>query len=237
MTRRPAATLLAAVATIAFAGNSLLNRAALAGQTIDAPSFTFIRLWSGALLLAVLMQWRRGRDYWPTVGATRRDWIAAAALFAYAACFSFAYLRVGAGTGALLLFAVVQLSLQAYALGTGQRQSRLALAGLVMAMAGLGWLLLPGASAPGATGALLMVVGGVSWAVYTLAGRGGGDAVAMTANAFILSLPMTLLLLPFWLVGVVLLGWVLRPLCYWLDRLDFEKTFTTGYTAVLRKPG
>jgi SAM-dependent methyltransferase len=46
----------------------------------------------------------------------------------------------------------------------------------------------------------------------------------------------SVLLLPFWIVGVLLLGYVFRPICYWLDRLDFAKTLTTGYTAVFRKP-
>lgn len=42
--------------------------------------------------------------------------------------------------------------------------------------------------------------------------------------------------LPFWLVLAPLLGLVVRPLCYWLDRLDLEKSFTTGYTAVFVRP-
>jgi len=45
----------------------------------------------------------------------------------------------------------------------------------------------------------------------------------------------TILFLPFWVVGIALLGCVARPLCYWLDRLDISKSFTTGYTAVFRK--
>jgi SAM-dependent methyltransferase len=44
----------------------------------------------------------------------------------------------------------------------------------------------------------------------------------------------TILFLPFWLVFVAL-GYMTRPLCYWLDRLDISKSFTTGYTAVFRK--
>lgn len=46
----------------------------------------------------------------------------------------------------------------------------------------------------------------------------------------------SLAFLPFWLVLNPLLAWVIRPLFYWLDRLDFEKSFTTGYTAVFRRP-
>lgn len=45
-----------------------------------------------------------------------------------------------------------------------------------------------------------------------------------------------LLLLP-WLVGAPLARYIWRPLCYWLDRLDFEKSFTTGYTAVWVQEG
>jgi SAM-dependent methyltransferase len=47
----------------------------------------------------------------------------------------------------------------------------------------------------------------------------------------------TILYLPFWLVLLPLLSGVVRPLCYWLDRLDIEKSFTTGYTAVFVKKG
>ncbi len=42
----------------------------------------------------------------------------------------------------------------------------------------------------------------------------------------------SLFLLPFWVVLAPPARYVWRPLCYWLDRLDFEKSFTTGYTAV-----
>lgn len=45
----------------------------------------------------------------------------------------------------------------------------------------------------------------------------------------------SLVFVPFWVTGIVVLGYVVRPLCYWLDRLDFEKSFTTGYTAVFQK--
>ena len=46
----------------------------------------------------------------------------------------------------------------------------------------------------------------------------------------------TLLFLPFWILGLILFSFLLRPLCYWLDRLDLVKSFTTGYTAVFEKP-
>ena len=45
---------LTALAMIAFASNSLLCRAALRDTGIDAASFTFVRIFSGALVLGVV---------------------------------------------------------------------------------------------------------------------------------------------------------------------------------------
>ena len=47
---------------------------------------------------------------------------------------------------------------------------------------------------------------------------------------------MNLLLLVPWLVLYPLSAFVIRPLCYWLDVTDLEKSYTNGYTVVLRKP-
>lgn len=42
----------------------------------------------------------------------------------------------------------------------------------------------------------------------------------------------TTALLPIWLISIPIIGFIIRPLCYWLDLLDIEKTLTSGYTAV-----
>src|SRR5438093_963526 len=105
------AFLLTAIALACFAGNSLLCRLALAGRHVDAASFTAIRLVSGALVLALLA---RGR------GQGTRSWASALALFAYAAPFSFAYLRLGAAMGALILFASVQVTMLGWAVVRGE---------------------------------------------------------------------------------------------------------------------
>ena len=86
------------LAMTAFAGNSLLCRQALKRTTIDAASFTFIRILSGAAVLWLVVMLRKGTR--PKAGT----WASALALFAYAAAFSFAYISLSAGTGALLLF-------------------------------------------------------------------------------------------------------------------------------------
>jgi drug/metabolite transporter (DMT)-like permease len=54
-------------------------------------------------------------------------------------------------------------------------------------------LLLPGASAPALGGALLMLLAGAAWGVYSLLGRGGGDPLAVTAGNFLRATPLALL--------------------------------------------
>ncbi|WP_277374021.1 DMT family transporter [Pseudomonas sp. AA-38] len=180
--------LLTALAMLAFAGNSLLCRLALRETEIDAASFTFIRLLSGALSLWVLLQLRHTRQ--PMAG----NWPGALALFLYAAAFSFAYLQLDAGVGALLLFGAVQLSMLLWGLLRGERLSPLATLGTLLASAGLLALLLPGASAPPFSAALLMLIAGIAWGAYSLLGRGQGDPLAVTAGNFLRATPLAVLL-------------------------------------------
>lgn len=171
--------LLTLLAMLAFAGNSLLCRAALKDTAIDAASFTTARILSGALMLALLLR-LRGASAKP-----RGSWRGAAALFLYAAAFSFAYLQLDAGTGALLLFGAVQVTLVLAGLLRGERLGGQALLGVLLAASGLLYLLLPGASAPPLSGALLMLLSGLAWGLYTLFGRDGGDPLAASAGNFL----------------------------------------------------
>jgi drug/metabolite transporter (DMT)-like permease len=180
--------LLTGLAMLAFAGNSLLCRAALAGTAIDASSFTALRLLCGALVLALLVQLRPGAR----LGG---DWYSALALFGYAAAFSFAYLQLDAGSGALLLFGAVQAGMLGYGWWRGERLSALQQLGLASAIGGLLLLLLPGASAPAPGSAALMLLAGACWAVYSLRGQGNRDPLAATAGNFLRSLPALLPLL------------------------------------------
>ena len=186
---------LTALALLAFAGNSLLCRVALRDTTIDAASFTSVRLVSGAVMLALLVAWRgRGQP-----GALRPwqagDWTSAVALFVYAAGFSFAYISLSAATGALLLFGVVQTTMIGWGLWRGERLRPLQWAGLAAASAGLVWLLLPGLATPSWSAGLLMAGAGAAWAVYTLRGRASAakaDATAVTAGNFLRAAPLAL---------------------------------------------
>ena len=100
------------------------------------------------------------------------SWSGAAALCGYAILFSIAYVLLGAGTGALILFASVQIGILGWAIYKGDRPGAVEWLGFVIAVAGLVYLVSPGVVAPHPLGALLMVVAGLSWAAYTLIGRG-----------------------------------------------------------------
>jgi drug/metabolite transporter (DMT)-like permease len=181
---------LTALAMLAFAGNSLLCRAALRETSIDAGSFTAIRLISGALMLWIVVRLRQ-----PTATG-RGSWRSALALFAYAAGFSFAYTSLTAATGALLLFGAVQATMNGYGLWKGERFQKWPLLGLVLACAGLVGLLLPGLSAPPLLGAALMLGAGAAWGVYSLRGKGTGDATRVTAGNFLRAAVIAALLSP-----------------------------------------
>jgi len=176
--------LLTIVAMVAFAANSLLCRLALGEGHIDAASFATVRVASGALTLALIMlpRWRRG-------GRRPGDWRAAAMLFGYVAFFSFAYLSLSAGAGALLLFGAVQLTMFAVALRGGETFTGWSWAGLALAVGGIVYLVSPGVTAPDPLGALLMVIAGVAWGVYSLLGRHAQDPLEATANNFLLCIP------------------------------------------------
>lgn len=183
----PLTLLLTFVAMLAFAANSLLARAALAGGGIDAGSFTALRLVAGAVALAGLMLARHGRA---ALRPLPGSWIGAAALFAYALAFSLAYLRLAAATGALILFAAVQGSMVLWGILRRDRPTAVELAGLAIAFAAFVWLLLPGLGTPDPWGSLLMTAAGIAWGVYSLHGRGTGDPLAATAGNFIRAVPL-----------------------------------------------
>jgi len=176
---------LVVLALIAFAGNSLLCRQALKATSIDAATFTSVRLIAGALALWIIIRLRDRK------GASG-SWRSALALFAYAAAFSFAYTTLPAGTGALLLFGAVQATMIGYGLCRGERMRRAQIFGLLLAFAGLVVLTLPGVSAPPLRGALLMLGAGAAWGIYSLRGKGAGDPLRATAGNFIRCVPFAL---------------------------------------------
>lgn len=181
------------LALLAFASNSLLCRLALQHTTIDAASFTSVRLASGAVVLVLLVVWR-DRDRLRVAPWAAGNWSSALALFVYAAAFSFAYRGLTAATGALLLFGVVQVVMIGWGLRRGERFRVAQWLGVTAASAGLLGLLLPGLTTPPLASGGLMALAGAAWAVYSLRGRHAVDATAVTAGNFIRAVPFALAL-------------------------------------------
>ena len=137
---------------LAFAGNSILVRAALAGAQIDWAGYTIVRLVAGALMLCVLFTVQKRKPIMPG----KRDVAGALSLFVYAAAFSWAYVRLDAGIGALILFPAGQITMQLIGLFRGVVPTKGQLAGVIIALGGLIYLMAPGASAPPLASAILM---------------------------------------------------------------------------------
>ena len=171
-------------AMIAFASNSLLCRLALKHTSIDASSFTFIRIFSGAAALLLIMNLRNAAS------KVTGNWLSALALFVYAAAFSFAYNNLSAGTGALLLFGAVQATMILWGLRKGEHLYARQLVGLGLALSGLVVLLFPGLSAPPLTGSILMLGAGLAWGIYSLRGKAAGDPAGATTGNFLRAVPL-----------------------------------------------
>ncbi len=178
---------LVVLAMIAFAANSLLCRLALRGGGIDAASFTTIRIASGALVLWVIARMRDGTM------TSAGSWSSAAALFGYAAAFSFAYVELPAAVGALILFCAVQVTMIGTGLVRGERLRLSEWLGLALAVGGLLMLTAPGLTAPDLVGSMQMVVAGVTWGIYSLRGQRAGSPVAENAGNFLKALPLALI--------------------------------------------
>ena len=167
---------------------------ALGRDEIDAASFTAIRLLAGAITLSILLVITRKKK-----GILRSgNWRSAFFLFAYAICFSFAYLGLTTATGALILFGCVQMTMIGISIWKGERPEGLEWLGLIVAVAGLIYLVFPGLTSPPLISAVLMAAAGVAWGLYTLRGKVSTDPLADTTGNFIRSVPMVALaFLPF----------------------------------------
>ena len=110
------------------------------------------------------------------------------------------------------------------ALRSGENLGRLQWVGAVVAVGGLVYLLLPGASAPDPMGALLMGGSGIAWGIYSIRGRGAALPISMTTGNFIRAVPFALL------SGVVSLSIVhLEPIGILLALVSGIVTSGLGY--------
>jgi drug/metabolite transporter (DMT)-like permease len=210
--------ILTSLAMMAFASNSLLCRLALKHTAIDAATFTFVRILSGAValwfILEVRTQLRTERTasllFEASSGSPRvsrhssrksGNWLSALALFVYAAAFSFAYVDLSVGTGALLLFGAVQASMILWGFRKGERLDAIQVVGFVAAALGLVVLVFPGLSAPPLGGSILMLGAGVAWGIYSVRGKGVQNPASVTAGNFVRAVPFSAV------VWIIFLRW------------------------------
>jgi drug/metabolite transporter (DMT)-like permease len=187
VTGRAGLVLLVALVMVAFAANSLLNRAAVSQGEIGATAFAAIRTVAGAVTLAALVLLRRRGGLPPG----RVMAVGALSLATYMIGFSVAYLQLDAGIGALILFGGVQLTMFAGGLAGGERPALRRWIGSWVALAGLAWMFWPTHGVEvDPLAALAMGAAALGWGVYSLNGRRTTDPLAATAANFVLAAPL-----------------------------------------------
>ena len=190
------------LALLAFAANSVLSRLALSEGTIDAASFSAIRLVSGIVVLLIILNISSfNKAVKPKAFGS---WKAGLYLFVYAAAFSFAYLTLETATGALILFGAVQITMVLTGLVKGNKLHWSEWLGLLAAFAGFVYLVLPSIATPTLTGFVLMSIAGIAWGLYSLAGKNSRNALADTTYNFLRTLPFIILLLAVFADALVL---------------------------------
>jgi len=184
------------LALIAFAANSVLCRLALDGNTIDAASFTVMRLASGIVMLMLILTFMPKRPHISSHAdkATRGSWISAWMLFLYAITFSFAYVSLDTATGALVLFGAVQITMIFAHVMAGNRLHIFEWSGLLLAFTGFVCLMLPDVTTPSFSGFVLMTLAGIAWGIYTLRGKKTLFPLPDTAFNFLRTTPFVIAL-------------------------------------------
>jgi drug/metabolite transporter (DMT)-like permease len=181
-----------ALVMVAFAANSVLNRAALAGGEIGPLLFATYRAASGALALAGLVLLRDRKL--SLMGPHRL--VGALSLAVYMLAFSVAYVALDAGIGALILFGGVQVTMFAGAVVLRERMPAGRWVGAGLAFGGLAWLLWPTDAAGGSVlHSVIMVLAALGWGIYSLIGRWSGEPLRATAANFLLAAPLSWLVL------------------------------------------
>ena len=169
-----------------FAVNSLLARVALQNNIISPLCYSLLRLGSGALILFLIISYKK-------IKLPKPNYLSAFALFVYAFCFSIGYIEVNVAVGALLVFSAVQFTIIGDAILIHKEKLFLfQWLGVLLSMGGFVLLVYKGLSVPknfiGYFGAVMMIISGIGWGIYTLKGKFEKQYLLRTASNFIYSL-------------------------------------------------
>jgi len=169
------------IALLFLATNSILCKMAISTQNIDAFSFTFLRIFSGTVLLLCIYFYKNKN----LKLSFKKNWISSFMLFLYAICFSYSYINMFAGIGTLILFAVVQISMILIALFYKEKLTINKILGVIVAFGGLAFLLYPKEDfLISFFHTFLMVISGIAWAVYSVIGKSSTNALLNTTDNF-----------------------------------------------------
>jgi drug/metabolite transporter (DMT)-like permease len=163
---------------------------ALVKSTIDASSFTVVRLLSGIVILMIVLKLTANKERTSAKGS----WVSSLMLFLYATAFSFAYISLDTGTGALVLFGAVQITMILISVISGNRLHISEWVGVLIAFTGFAYLVLPSVTTPSFFGFVLMTAAGIAWGIYTLRGRSSIHPLADTAFNFARTTPLLIAL-------------------------------------------
>jgi len=183
------------LALFSLSSNPVLCRMAMITKEIDAVSFTFFRILSGAIFLLLIYFYKK-KSFDLNL---KSNYLAPFMLFLYAITFSFSYQNMQAGVGTLILFAVVQLTMIFMAFRHKESLTLRKIVGICLAFGGLFYLLYPKNDfSLSLFHTFLMVISGIAWAFYTLLGKKSTNAFYSTKDNFFKASLMALVFMAFY---------------------------------------
>ena len=184
------------IALLFLATNSILCKMAISTQNIDAFSFTFLRIFSGTVLLLCIYFYKNKN----LKLSFKKNWISSFMLFLYAICFSYSYINMFAGIGTLILFAVVQISMILIALFYKEKLTINKILGVIVAFGGLAFLLYPKEDfSISFFHTFLMIISGIAWAIYSVIGKSSTNALLNTTDNFFKATIFTIIFMVFFI--------------------------------------
>ena len=174
---------------LAFSGNALLTRAALASYNMDPELVLLLRVSAGAITLLLICYLRK----YSLKIFSSLHLKTAAALSLYLVGFSYAFTGLETGIGVLIQFGVVQLVMFSSSFLSDQKVPKNKTIGAIIAFTGLIYLLWPsGGFTLNFESSVLMAIAGMAWGIYSVLGKKAESAIAATTASFLISTPICL---------------------------------------------
>ena len=181
---------------LAFSGNAILTRVALASYNMNPELVLLLRVSSGAVTLLLICYLRK----YSLKIFSNLHIKTATALSLYLVGFSYAFTELETGIGVLIQFGVVQLVMFTSSFFSDQQVPKNKSIGAIIAFTGLIYLLWPiGDFTLNLKSSLLMAIAGMAWGIYSVLGKNTDAAISSTTASFLISTPICLifvLLLP-----------------------------------------